>query len=514
MFRPARVFPRFRRWAFEDNGAVIPFDQMPGLPPLFLRYVAGKANDLLPGSPTLEAVSDRAQRLVRSRGGARVAAGQQAGIFTGPLYSLTKAAAARRLASRLAGEGTLARGLFWIATEDHDLAEVSQVTLLEENGPETFRLVEPSEKNFQPAGTVPLPASIETIFRAARNGSSESSPAAELFERVWKPGKTFGDAFRETMEALLPGDAIDWIDPLDSRWRQEKLAFFRRALESAPRIVEALDSADARIRAAGLLPQVARAKQDFPCFLIENGVRRKIAFDGTQFQVHGNPKPFSARALAEHAESGGGDPSPAALLRPVLQSWLFPVAAQILGPSEIAYHAQSAPLFAIFDLDVPILLPRPHLLPRGARERRAQEALAIADRDIFRAREVSKSEPPPVASRLRDLAGRLASELETAGPEIEAIDPTLSPVVSGTAEKVSHLVGRLREKVEKAAERRDLEKTRRLDMIERTLTPGGAPADRVYTPLTYLQRFGDTFVPRILESADCRLDGAHFVDLE
>ncbi len=491
---------------------------MPGLPPLFLRYVGGDAADFLPGEPTLDAVAKRARELSREGGGVRtvrIAAGQQAGLFTGPLYSLTKAAAARRLAEILGGEGIPARGLFWIATEDHDLAEVSQVTILEEKGPETFRLVDPSEKNFQPAGTVPLPDSIERVFRALRNGSAPPNPdAVELFERLWRPGKTYGAAFRETMEALLPGGPIDWMDPLEPRWRTEKLSFFRSALDSATRIIDALDSIDARIRAAGFSPQVLRAERDFPCFLIEDGVRRKISFDDGRFFVHGNPSPFSASALADHAERGGHDPSPAALLRPVLQACLFPVAAQILGPSELAYHAQSAPLFSIFDREVPVLLPRPHLLPRGARERRAQQALAIPDSEIFRAREASRSEAPPVARRLGELATRFASDLETTRAEIDAVDPTLSPVLAGTIEKIAHPIQRLREKVERASERRDLEKNRRLETIERALSPGGAPADRVYTPLTYLLRFGEAFVPRLLDAAECRVDGAHFVDLE
>ena len=488
---------------------------MPGLPPLFLRYVRGGLSDFLPGEPTLAAVAARARELSNSRGGVRVAAGQQAGLFTGPLYSLAKAAAARRLAERLGQEGISARGLFWIATEDHDLAEISQVTLLEEKGPTTFRLVEPSEKNFQPSGNVAVPSSIERIFSALRSDSGPRNPQVlELFQRIWTDKKTFGTAFRETMERLLPGDEIEWIDPLESRWREEKLAFFRKTLESASEIVRALDSADTRLQAAGFSPQVARAERDFPCFLIEGGLRRKISFDGERFLVHGNPEPFSAGALADHAERGGHDPSPAALLRPVLQSWLFPVAAQILGPSEVAYHAQSAPLFSIFDLDVPILLPRPHLLPRGARERRAQEALAVPDSEIFRARDASRREAPAVAVRLRERGALFTAEIAAAKSEIESIDPTLSPVLAGALEKISHQVDRLGEKVERAAERRDQEKNRRLEAIEHALTPGGVPADRVYTPLTYLLRFGEAFVPRILEAAECRLDGAHFVDLE
>jgi bacillithiol synthase len=499
--------------AFADNGAVVPFEQMPGMPPLFLRYVRGGAGEFLPGKPALDAVAARARELSGSGRNVRIAAGQQAGLFTGPLFSLTKAAAALRVAHRLAGDGIPATGLFWIATEDHDLEEISQVTLLQENGPKTYRLVESADKNFQPAGTVAVPASIERVFGALR-GDPDSQNAAilELFERFWSPGKTFGRAFRETMEHLVPGGEIEWIDPLEPRWRAGKLEFFRRALESAPDIVSALDLVDARLREAGYTPQVSRSEHDFPCFLIENGLRRKISFDAGSFLVHGNPRPFAASELADYAEKGGHEPSPAALLRPVLQSWLFPVAAQILGPAELAYHAQSGPLFSIFGLAVPILLPRPHLLPRGARERRTQEALEIPDSQIFHAREAARRDAPPVAVRLREFESRFSAELAAVGPEIGSIDPTLSPVLTGAVKKISHQIERLREKVEKAAERKDEEKNRRLESIERALAPGGVPADRVYTPLTYLLRFGEAFVPKVLAAAECRLDGAHFVD--
>src|SRR5260221_5444867 len=244
---------------------------MPGLPPLFLRYLRGEAREFLPGEHSFEAVAEKARQLAREGRTPCIAAGQQAGLFTGPLYSLTKAAACRQVASRLASDGISAKGLFWIATEDHDLAEISQVTLLLENGPETLRIIESPDKNFQPSGTVRVPPEIERVFAALRNGSSPKKPGVlEMFEGIWASGRSFGEAFRETMERLVPGEEVDWIDPLETRWREGKLEFFRRALESAAEIVSALDSADARLRGAGLSPQVTRSERDFPCFLIEN----------------------------------------------------------------------------------------------------------------------------------------------------------------------------------------------------------------------------------------------------
>ena len=54
-----------------------------------------------------------------------VVSGQQAGLFTGPLYTIYKALSAVKLAGCLAQRGTAAVPVFWIATEDHDFAEVA-----------------------------------------------------------------------------------------------------------------------------------------------------------------------------------------------------------------------------------------------------------------------------------------------------------------------------------------------------------------------------------------------------
>ncbi|HET7453476.1 MAG TPA: bacillithiol biosynthesis BshC, partial [Thermoanaerobaculia bacterium] len=290
--------------------------------------------------------------------------------------------------------------------------------------------------------------------------------------------------------------------------------FFRRAFAGAGTITAALEDADRRLRAAGFEPQVERGEGDFPAFLIEEGVRRKISWDGRTFGVHGREGRFTADALAELVSAPGRRPSAAALLRPVLQSHLYPVAAEILGPSELAYHAQTAPLFEALGIPRPVFLPRPHLLPRGARERRALHALGVADADLFRLREAARPEPPAVSPRLASLERELAASLAALVPEIRAVDPTLEPVAEGAGEKAAHAIVRLREKVERAAERRDVDRTRRIEAVETFLAPGRTPADRVYGPLTYLLRFGDAFVPELAGAAECRIDGARFVDYE
>lgn len=492
---------------------VIPFESMPGIPPLFLAFARGDAATFFPDPPTFSAVEERARALVERRGGAVVATGQQAGLLGGPLLSLTKAAAAAHLSAKLRQRQISTRGLFWIASEDHDLNEVAQATLLRDGAPRVVRLPVPP-RNFQPSGTVALPPEVAEIFSDLGEDASVSREVLARFSRAWKPGRTYAEAFRATLEPLLPEEALEWVDPLDPRWKKDQDDFFRAAFLRAEAITGALDAVDERLRAAGHAPQVTRAEGDFPAFVIEDGVRRKISWDGKEFSVHGHERRLSAEALADFVSSGTTRPSAAALLRPVLQARLFPVAAEILGPSELAYHAQTAPLFDVLDVPRPVFLPRPHLLPRGARERRALHALGVEDRDLFRARDVARGEVPPVSPKITALERELSERLRALAPEIREVDATLEPVLAGAAEKIAHQLARLREKVERAADRRDVERVRRLDTIESFLTPGHVPADRVYGPLTYLLRFGDGFVPELLKNAECRSDGARFLDFE
>src|SRR5207248_1109997 len=69
--------------------------------------------------------SDSLRRLAQ-RGTVAVVTGQQVGLFSGPAYTVYKALTAVKLARDLTARGIEAVPIFWLATEDHDFAEVNQ----------------------------------------------------------------------------------------------------------------------------------------------------------------------------------------------------------------------------------------------------------------------------------------------------------------------------------------------------------------------------------------------------
>jgi len=77
-------------------------------------------------------------------GAVAVVTGQQAGLFGGPVYTFYKALSALRVVGELHQRGIEAVPVFWIASEDHDLAEVNHCDWLTRSGLRRLAWASPS----------------------------------------------------------------------------------------------------------------------------------------------------------------------------------------------------------------------------------------------------------------------------------------------------------------------------------------------------------------------------------
>src|SRR5271156_2780400 len=63
------------------------------------------------------------------QGAAAIVTGQQVGLFGGPMFAIYKALTAVKLAEEATAAGVDSVPVFWLATYDHDLAEVNHVSM-------------------------------------------------------------------------------------------------------------------------------------------------------------------------------------------------------------------------------------------------------------------------------------------------------------------------------------------------------------------------------------------------
>src|SRR5712691_8254664 len=124
-----------------------------------------------------------------------IVTGQQVGLFSGPAYTIYKALTAARVARQVTAAGIPAVPVFWLATEDHDFAEVNHAWIFDRAHRPVKLEVNGATASNQPVGEVRLTSiPIDQLRESLR----EFPFGAEVAERVaaaYVPGRTLGEAF-------------------------------------------------------------------------------------------------------------------------------------------------------------------------------------------------------------------------------------------------------------------------------------------------------------------------------
>ena len=191
----------------------------------------------------------------------------------------------------------------------------------------------------------------------------------------------------------------------------------------------------------------------------------------------------------------------------------MPVAASVLGPAEIAYHAQSIPLFAVFGVKPPVLLPRSHVVLLGPAERRAAEALGIPLTDLLTKPPAAATAPVSEAEEVVGMAKTLDLQLAGLAARLKTMDPALEAAVETTRQKTAFSLLQLTERVRKSSERRDVTTTTRRKRLETMLQPEGSTAERIYPPLVPMLAYGREALASVRQAATGSLEGAVVVNL-
>jgi bacillithiol biosynthesis cysteine-adding enzyme BshC len=510
--------------------STIPLEKYPGLPALFLDFARGRS-PFHPDPPGLDAAVARGREILARSGTPRltasayrhrspagpaaaeslasgravaVMAGHQVGLFTGPLFTVVKAFDAIAFARELTRRGVPAVAVFWALTDDHDLEEIARTAKPGPDGPENFLLEGADRSNRRPVGALRIPEKIAGVveaFRADARGP-EALEILDAFAKRSAAGRTYAEAFVETLLDLTGDDPILVVDPLGPEVAETARRLFLAAVERRDEVARVLADGARRVADAGHEPPVAHRPDLFPFFIVEDGNRRRVTADEVD-------------DAARKVDRGEARVSADVLTRPVLKSLVLPAALSVLGPSEIAYHAQSFPLFPLFGATRPVLLPRSLLVLRGPAERRAQKALGVADEDLLTpgAAEAA-AKPVPEAERVEEIARRLETELEAIGPDIGAVDPTLAGSLETARRKAAYQLEQLAERVRKAAQRKDEVTLQRRRRLETMVLPDGEAAERVYPPLVFLLAWGSPLLDTLREAAGRGVADAAIVDVQ
>ena len=187
------------------------------------------------------------------RGAVAAVTGQQVGLFGGPLFSIFKALTAVKLAAEATASGVECVPIFWLATEDHDLAEVNHVSLAAGQGPPELVTVGSHGVTDAPVGTIAFGSEITPVVERAATLLGDSEVTAWLRDS-YRPGETLGSGFGRLFARLFAEWGVILLDPADKDFHDLAKPLFLAAIERAPELDEALLSRGKAIEGCWLSP--------------------------------------------------------------------------------------------------------------------------------------------------------------------------------------------------------------------------------------------------------------------
>lgn len=413
--------------------------------------------------------------------------GQQAGLLGGPVYTAYKIATAIRLARQESERsGRRCVPVFWLASEDHDLVEANHTFGTKSDG-EIGRVSFRCGRDGRELSALPVDDqvtdSVERYFATLLPGGDQNRARAPY---AIDGEETFATWVARSWMRLFAGTGLVIVEPALLRPACGEL--FQRALQQRVAISEALSFVASELRVAGYRATLDPKTAGIPFRISPDGIRTRVA-EGADLASEGVIDPTAL--------------STDAALRPVFADALLPNLAHVVGTGELAYHAMLKPLYGLFGVAQPPVLPRRSLTFITEEEAETLSRYGLTTEEAL-AGEVN---PPTVTDRILEdgetaeftrVAAQIRSAFQPLADSVSAVDPALLHAWQRSRDHALHSLERLRVLTGRALLARRGYSRAVLHRLFNQILPRGRPQERVFPVTYFLSRFGAPFLKACL----------------
>ena len=305
-----------------------------------------------------------------------VTTGHQLNIFTGPLYFIYKILHTIKLAEEL-GKAYPFNSfvpIYWMNSEDHDIAEVGQFNLFGKKYVwETEQIGATGKMN---------PESLDSFCDQLQEVFSSNDATLEmiaLFRKAYTQFENLADSTRFFCNELFRSHGLVIIDSDDRSLKYSFIDFFKEdIIENRP--YHLVRNANQKIAHEY---HVQVNPREINCFYLSDGLRNRIVRTETGFHVLRTDIRFTTEQLLNELEIHPERFSPNVVLRPLFQEFILPNLTYVGGGGELAYWLQYKDYFGKMGVSFPMLSLRNHfLLIDTGMDKRLQE-LNLFPQDLF-----------------------------------------------------------------------------------------------------------------------------------
>ncbi|SDJ74371.1 bacillithiol biosynthesis cysteine-adding enzyme BshC [Sediminibacillus albus] len=442
-----------------------------------------------------------------------VIGGQQAGLMTGPLYTIHKIISIVNFARQQEEKLNIpVVPVFWIAGEDHDFDEINHIMVKEANRMKKHKI---RQKSYQKKSASAL--QIDQVYAAEwldrifekQVETSHTKTLFNTFKRILESSDTYVDFFARVIFQLFDKQGIVLVDSGSPLLRKLESEHFLSMVENQPAISQGVHQAVKQSQTEGYPIELEAEEDNAHLFYHKNG-ERILLFRraGDVWAGKQNECEFTTEELEQIAACHPEQLSNNVVTRPLMQELLFPSLAFIGGPGEISYWSVLKPAFQALDLKMPPVLPRLSFTLAGRTTEKVLQNFSLPVEQVVRegisAVKVnwlaSQSSPP-----IEQLIDQVKYTVEAAHLPLRKAAKDIRADLGEVAEKnlfyLFQDLSYLEDRMTKAVEEKYAKTIHAFDNLEIVLHPEGGLQERNWNIIPWINEYGIDFINQLVEGS-------------
>ncbi|MFI5204870.1 MAG: bacillithiol biosynthesis cysteine-adding enzyme BshC [Flavobacteriales bacterium] len=424
-----------------------------------------------------------------------VTTGHQLCVFSGPLYVIHKILSAVHTCNELNRINKKCRfvPVYWMATEDHDIEEISHLNIFREK----FSV------EFSSSGTSGMLNSGDVIKHMDRlkELAGDLPFAGEILDIIndcYRDGVLLKHAHRKFIHALMGQLGIVILDGDEPALKKIFRNVFHDELTNQV-VTELVTVQNKELAKKGYAPQVnSRA---INLFLLSKGARNRIEKDGENFILVDTNRKIKKEEMVDLVNNQPETISPNVLLRPLYQCTVLPDVALVGGPAEIGYWRQLDKLFEKYNVVMPLRIPRLFAFYVNDKQYSLyseieKEKLGLFSPETEWASAWAKKQA--AYASFEKEKKELDSTYASLSMKASEVDKSLIAFIASEKSRSEKFLTSLDEKIIRSLKKNSENEMNALHQLHVKLFPEGSWQERHESALPYLWKYGKNFVNEIL----------------
>lgn len=432
-----------------------------------------------------------------------VSCGHQLVLWSGPLFVWTKIAHCIALCKQLQLQFPQHHFIpvFWLASEDHDVAEIQTVHVFDK------RYHWPVAGKGSVGNLIP-DSELNTCQLELQN-AIQGMPFADACISAlneFKHSATLSQAIQGILYRFFGSEGLVCIDAQHADLKN----LFKPILHADVLHGETLHACTQTMQ----YWQSMRWKpvigfRDCNMFYLQKNSRKRIDKTSAGFALSDQSKTWTAQELEMELNACPELFSPNALLRTVYQQSILPNIIYVAGPQELAYWLQLKSVFKHYQVPYPLLSLRYMQIPLTAKIERNLQKLNVEATDLFKPEEAVLHEliqKHPLALDADYWSRTFKARIEDLGKSIYSVDASLKGAFEAETQKYLKAVERLISKSNAKIKTHAIQHTQYIHDIYNALYPQHHLLERSASPLQWYLTEGPDFVKQLIARCE-QLEG-------